>query len=139
MYHKLTFDLSPIIIDVLKFDNSYSWARSKEVFYSVKLLAPTVEPHPQPRLPPVVHIEIPREKELKPLCWHLCPSPSASSSEDEFFDCVQDQETLSLAVSLSPKQTRSKGHSRTSAPSAITLRTSRCQQIITGTSISTQV
>ncbi len=31
--------------DVVKFDNSYSWARSKEVFYSVKLLPPDEEPH----------------------------------------------------------------------------------------------
>ena len=134
-------NLSLLDIDVLKFDNSYSWARSKEVFYSVKLLAPTVEPHPPPRLPPAEHIDIPQEKEVEPICWTLCPSPSVSSSEDEFFDCVQDQEMLSIAVSLSPKQARSKGHRRTtcSEPSAVTSRTSRCRQIITGTSISTQV
>ena len=29
--------------DVMKFDNSYSWTRSKEVFYSVKLLPPDTE------------------------------------------------------------------------------------------------
>ena len=32
-----------IIIDVLKFDNSYSWTRSKEVFYSVKVTPPESE------------------------------------------------------------------------------------------------
>ena len=31
------------VLDVLKFDNSYSWARSKEVFYSVKILAPDTD------------------------------------------------------------------------------------------------
>ena len=30
-------------LDVLKFDNSYSWTRSKEVFYSVKVLPPNSE------------------------------------------------------------------------------------------------
>ena len=29
--------------DVLKFDNSYSWTRAKEVFYSVKIVAPGSE------------------------------------------------------------------------------------------------
>lgn len=29
-------------IDVLKFDNSYSWIHSKEVYYSVKVLPPNV-------------------------------------------------------------------------------------------------
>ena len=37
-------NLSIIIIiectDVLKFDNSFSWVRSKEVFYSVKVIPP---------------------------------------------------------------------------------------------------
>ena len=31
------------MLDVLKFDNSYSWARSKEVFYSVKILPPDTD------------------------------------------------------------------------------------------------
>ena len=30
-------------LDVLKFDNSYSWTRSKEVFYFVKILPPNSE------------------------------------------------------------------------------------------------
>lgn len=30
--------------DILKFDNSHSWSRSKEVFYSVKLLPPGTKP-----------------------------------------------------------------------------------------------
>ena len=29
--------------DVLKFDNSYSWTRSKEVFYSVKMMPPDTD------------------------------------------------------------------------------------------------
>ena len=28
-------------IDVLKFDNSFSWTRSKEVLYSIKVILPT--------------------------------------------------------------------------------------------------
>ena len=145
MHQNLPFCCPCIIKDVLKFDNSYSWARSKEVFYSVKLVVPTVEPHPQPRPPPIVHVEIPQEKEVEPLCWTLCPSPSAFSSEDEFFDCVQEQETLSVTLSLSPRQAGSQVHpSRTPlcrkvSSASTTSHRSRCRQIITGTSISTQV
>ncbi len=29
--------------DLLKFDNTYSWTRSKEVFYSVKVVPPETE------------------------------------------------------------------------------------------------
>ena len=35
--------LHNLIIDVLKFDNSYSLIRSKEVFYSVKVMPPESE------------------------------------------------------------------------------------------------
>ena len=33
----------PLLLDVLKFENSYSWTRSKEIFYSVKVLPPESE------------------------------------------------------------------------------------------------
>lgn len=89
--------------DILKFDNSYSWARSKEVFYSVKLLPPDVQPHPQPLPLPVAHVEL---QERETLHWTSrpshspspCPSPAHSSSEDEFFDCVQEQEPASPSL-----------------------------------------
>ena len=38
----MAIDLSQIT-DILKFDNSYSWSRPKELFYSVKLLPPGTE------------------------------------------------------------------------------------------------
>ncbi len=31
---------------MFKFDNSYSWTRSKEIFYSIKLFPPNVTPPP---------------------------------------------------------------------------------------------
>ena len=40
LFLSMTF---PSPTDVMKFDNSYSWTRSKEVFYSVKLLPPDTE------------------------------------------------------------------------------------------------
>jgi len=62
--------LPPLSVDVLKFDNSYSWTRQKEVFYSVKVLPPDTE-LPLPTVP------------------GLDPTHS-SDSEDEFFDCTED-------------------------------------------------
>ena len=32
-----------LLLDLLKFENSYSWTRSKEIFYSVKVLPPESE------------------------------------------------------------------------------------------------
>lgn len=32
-----------LYVDLLKFDNTYSWVRSKEVFYSVKVVPPESE------------------------------------------------------------------------------------------------
>ena len=61
---------SPSSADVLKFDNSYSWTRPKEVFYSVKVLPPDTE-LPLPTVP-------------------NSGSAHASDSEDEFFDCMAD-------------------------------------------------
>ena len=38
----LTVVLLPLVsADVLKFDNSYSWTRAKEVLYTVKILLPS--------------------------------------------------------------------------------------------------
>lgn len=41
---RLMMDLPSSHADVFKFDNSYSWTRSKEVFYSLKILPPNVQP-----------------------------------------------------------------------------------------------
>ena len=55
---------------MLKFDNSYSWTRPKEVFYSVKVLPPDTE--------------LPLPAALNSGSAH------SSDSEDEFFDCMAD-------------------------------------------------
>lgn len=109
-----------MLLDILKFDNSYSWARSKEVFYSVKLLAPTVMPHPHPQPLPVLHVEIQRQTEAESQQWTL------SSSEDEFFDCVQELEIVQQPVTVSSSNYCLK-------------QTEPRSQILTGTSRSTQV
>ena len=59
------------ISDILKFDNSYSWARSKEIFYSVNLLPPGIKPH--------LHVP-PGEMEV------VGSSPGSNRSS-EFYDC----------------------------------------------------
>ncbi len=54
---------------MVKFDNSYSWTRSKEVYYSIKLLPPSEKP-----LPPAT------------------PTPTFNTTEeDEFFDCEETE------------------------------------------------
>ena len=35
--------MSVVLVDVLRFDNTYSWTRSKELFYSVRVLPPDTE------------------------------------------------------------------------------------------------
>ena len=55
---------------MLKFDNSYSWTRQKEVFYSVNVLPPDTE-LPLPAVSKFYHTH-------------------SSDSEDEFFDCTTD-------------------------------------------------
>lgn len=164
------------MIDILKFDNSYSWARSKEVFYSVKLLAPTVEPHPRRCSLPVLHFDVERDqqKEVESLLWISCSSHN--SSEDEFFDCVQEQEiaqepNLQIcpeSISLNCQATVSPYLQKETVPviphlceatlhctvccrldnsgacdhmpdKSRTFHRSQSRQIITGTSVSTQV
>ena len=57
--YQKAIDISSAIFltDELKFDNTYSWTRSKELFYSVKVLPPDTEaldvavPDPPPDLP----------------------------------------------------------------------------------------
>ena len=85
--------------DVLKFDNSYSWTRPKEVFYSVKVLPPDTE-LPLPTVP-------------------NSGSAHASDSEDEFFDCMADpldQPVLQTGLTSSAEVTEveSKGATGTS-------------------------
>ena len=58
----------PTPTDVMKFDNSYSWTRSKEVFYSVKLLPPDTELS----VPQTVAEEI---------------GDGGAGEEDEFYEC----------------------------------------------------
>ena len=61
------------ITDVLKFDNSYSWARQKEVLYNAQVFPPDTDF----TLPPTGTVDT--------------TSVSASSTHsDEFFDCAQD-------------------------------------------------
>lgn len=71
IHHSLTPFL-PSPKDVLKFDNSYSWTRAKEVFYSVKVLPPGTDPPP-----------------MSPMFPEHVPS-IAADSDDEFHDCADD-------------------------------------------------
>ena len=57
---------------MLKFDNTYSWTRSKEIFYSVKVLPPNVQPQQLP---------------VAGISHTIEPSPNASEAEEEFFEC----------------------------------------------------
>ena len=49
----------------MKFDNSYSWTRAKEVFYSVKLLPPDTE------------LSVPQ----------VVAGEGGAGEEDEFYEC----------------------------------------------------
>ena len=53
----------------MKFDNSYSWTRSKEVFYSVKLLPPDTE------------LNVPQV------------TTDETGEEDEFYECGDGDQT----------------------------------------------
>ena len=66
--------------DILKFDNSYSWARSKEVFYTVKLLPPGERPHLH--VPPGE-----MEKAGGGGGGHTPNSSPSSTRSSEFYDC----------------------------------------------------
>ena len=142
----------------------------------MKLLAPSVEPHPKRCPLPVLHIEVEvdQQKEAESLEWLSCPSHT--SSEDEFFDCVQElemtretdlqmcEDTISLnrqkttstclrkeTLSVLPQtvsanlqcavRCRLGNHgTRDLAPDkSRTFYRPQTQQVITGTSISTQV
>lgn len=63
--------------DVLKFDNTYSWTRSKEVFFSIKVLPPNVVPEESPAAG-----------------ISLTPDPTLTDSQadedEEFYEC-EDQ------------------------------------------------
>ena len=65
------------LTDILKFDNSYSWTRSKEVFYSIKVLPPNVTPE--------VHSDLPlmENGEENGQCVN-------GQEDDEFFECTED-------------------------------------------------
>lgn len=63
--------------DVLKFDNSYSWTRSKEVFYAVKVLSPNVSPELHPDLASLHSYEAGAMDE---------------DAEEEFFECDEVKE-----------------------------------------------
>ena len=62
LFLSMTF---PSPTDVMKFDNSYSWTRSKEVFYSVKLLPPDTE------------LSVPQ----------MAAEEDGTGEEEEFYEC----------------------------------------------------
>ena len=77
--------LTALSSDVLKFDNSHSWTRSKEVYYSVKVLPPDMA------TPPTDHL--------------------SSASDDEFFDCDDDDDDNGLQMnSLDDSDTLKTGN-----------------------------
>ncbi len=118
------------IIDILKFDNSYSWARSKEIFYSVKISAPSMrgEPHPPP--------EQQQDEEAGSPHPHQSTCPAPSSSEDEFQDCIQE-----VQVTTCTRETEILSCIQDSPqPSPSQLRTSDTyEETLTGASVSAQV
>ena len=65
----------------MKFDNSYSWTRSKEVFFSVKVLPPDTDPH----LP-----DIPRVDSDMPANGATAMSGPEANDDEEFYDCDDD-------------------------------------------------
>ncbi len=95
--------------DVVKFDNSYSWARPKEVFYSVKVEPPVtmvtstteptipsvdtcsmLTPDARPYLRPVVTPDTSPvvTPDLRPMVSPVMHSgDNEFSCDDEFFDC----------------------------------------------------
>ena len=76
--------------DVLKFDNSYSWARSKEVFYTVKVLPPGAKPH--------LHVP-PGEMEKAESGGgegHTPNSSPSSTRSSEFYDCDVNETELQV-------------------------------------------
>ena len=71
-------------LDVLKFDNTYSWTRPKELFYAIKVSPPNVNPELPPDLSSLHSYE--------------------SDTEEEFFECaeeVTEQELNESGPSLS--------------------------------------
>ena len=73
----------------------------------------------EPHLPPVVQQQ--EEAGSPHPHWPTCPAPS--SSEDEFFDCLQESEATTQETTLSRVQNSPTTH----------------RQTLTGTSVSTQV
>ena len=105
-------------VDVLKFDNSYSWTRSKEIFYSVKVLPPgdaecnepTIASTREPLTPDDVELTMASTREpltpddmeptmastrepltpddMEPTMASTRKSTCSSSSSEEFVDCL---------------------------------------------------
>ena len=89
-------------VDVLKFDNSYSWTRSKEIFYSVKVLPPgdaecnepTIASTREPLTPDDVELTMASTREpltlddMEPSMASTRKSTCSSSSSEEFVDCL---------------------------------------------------
>ena len=73
-----------ILADVFKFDNSYSWTRSKEVFYSIQVLPPDVNPD----LPDVPGLG--QEYAIGAVTGATASISIATggNNDDEFYDCV---------------------------------------------------
>ena len=70
--YKLTL-LFSFAADVVKFDNSYSWTRSKEVYFSIQVLPPNTEP----RLPNLATGDEAAAVTID----------TDNNSDDEFHDC----------------------------------------------------
>ncbi len=73
---------------MLKFDNSYSWTKPKEVFYSVKVLPPESEQEdPSTCTPAGLPSQLPGPLSHGQSATDLLPDTESDSSSDEFFDC----------------------------------------------------
>ena len=64
---------------MVKFDNTYSWTRSKEVFYSIKVLPPNVEPDPD--------ILVAERLSVSLSSAAVSYTSNGECDEDEFHDC----------------------------------------------------
>ena len=70
---------------MFKFDNSYSWTRSKEVFYSIQVLPPDMNPD----LPDVSGVDHDQECANGAVAGAVTMT-IGDNSDDEFYDCDND-------------------------------------------------
>ena len=72
----------------MKFDNSYSWTRSKEILFSVKVLPPDTDPH----LPDMPRID----SDMSANGATAMVDPEAN--DDDFYDCDNDDDDNGLQM-----------------------------------------